>query len=460
MSDPLWREARPNRPYGSEPGVRPRGRDPGTPAGASRTPPAGARTPRRDPGRNEEGMNRAGEVGGGQGDARGSDPRGRDPGWGGRDSGPRGGGGNGWDPGRPDGRGGDPGADAQTRRMPAPRGVRGDGSPPRGVRGDGSPLDKQQGVPGGRPPGSTQPTATRAATTQPRGTRDGAARGPAGPRDSRGRRNSPRSRGRGRLRRWGALQGGLGVCIIVASAAIGAIATMVARSAPGSPLGFFVVAGTVTAALAIRPRAGRMIFPVPVLSYLVAALLSGVVFDRSGSKTVLAIGAAQWIASGFFAMSLATVLAVVITTTRWFLRRRGRPATRDPGWPVPPAGPARTGPTRASTVWPGTAQPGTAQPGTAQPGTAQPGTGRDGTAWPPRGARETSAESGYPAGFAGPGSLRESGEVGGRGAPGGPGGPGVWGAAGPRGTGAGPRGTGPRPGPRPGAEPYNFSSGA
>jgi hypothetical protein len=174
---------------------------------------------------------------------------------------------------------------------------------------------------------------TQAAMTQPRGVPDRAARGPGGPRDSGRRRSAPRPPGRGQPRRWGALQGGLGVCIIVASAAIGAIVTIVTRSAPGFLLGFFVVAGTVAAALAIRPRTGRMIFPVPVLSYLVAALTSGVVFDRSAgsSKTELAIGAAQWIASGFSAMVLATVLAVVIITVRWFLWRRRRPAPRAPG---------------------------------------------------------------------------------------------------------------------------------
>jgi hypothetical protein len=66
---------------------------------------------------------------------------------------------------------------------------------------------------------------------------------------------------------------------------------MVTRSAPGFLLGLFVVAGTLAAALAVRPRTGRMIFPVPVLSYLVAALISGVVFDHSAesSKTALAI---------------------------------------------------------------------------------------------------------------------------------------------------------------------------
>jgi hypothetical protein len=104
---------------------------------------------------------------------------------------------------------------------------------------------------------------------------------------------------------------------------------MVTRSAPGFLLGLFVEAGTVVAALAVRPRAGRMIFPVPVLSYLVGALISGFVFNRSGtSKTALAIGAAQWVANGFFAMALATVLAVAIVAVRWFLWRRSRPPGR------------------------------------------------------------------------------------------------------------------------------------
>ena len=218
--------------------------------------------------------------------------------------------------------------------------------------------------------------------------------------------------GRGRPGRWGALQGGLGVCIIVASAAVGAAATMVTRSVPGVVLGLFVVAGTIAAALAVRPRTGRLILPVPVLSYLVAALISGVVYNRSAdsSKTALAIGAAQWIANGFFAMALATVLAAAIIAVRWYLWRRDRPATRDPDWPA--------------------------------------GAGRDGTGGRPGATWETSAGPGYPEGFAGrrgpknprPGSPRESG----------------W-------SDAGPGSTGPRPGPppgRPGSRPYNFSSGA
>ena len=128
---------------------------------------------------------------------------------------------------------------------------------------------------------------------------------------------------------------------------------MVTRSAPGFLLGLFVEAGTVVAALAVRPRAGRMIFPVPVLSYLVGALISGFVFNRSGtSKTALAIGAAQWVANGFFAMMLATVLAVAIITTRWYLWRRGRPPAREVGrdtdWAAPAPAATRAAPPRRS----------------------------------------------------------------------------------------------------------------
>jgi hypothetical protein len=432
MSDPSWRETRPSRPYGSEPGARPRGRDPAPPPGAPRTPSAGARTPRSDPGSE-------GGRGGRRGDSPGSDPRGRDPGRDGRDSGPRGAGGNGWDPGRSAGRGGDP-PGAPTRRLPAQPGA---GRPPRtrptGAQPTGTqPVGRQPTgtQPVGTQPTGTQPVGTRSAITQPHGVRDGARHGTAGPRVSRGRRNSPPPRGRGR---WGSLQGGLGVCIIVASAALGAIVTMVARSAPGFLLGLFVVVGTVTAALAVRPRAGRMLFPVPILSYLVAALTSGVVFDRAAdsSRTTLAIAAAQWIANGFFAMGLATVLAVVITTARWYRWRRGRPGTRDRGRPSPTTGPTRSGPARSGRARTGPDR--TEEPGDPGPGPGAPGGPR---------ARGDSRARG------GPGAPEDPRARGARGGPEVPGGPGVLADPGARGT--GPR----RPSPRRGSEPYNFSSGA
>jgi hypothetical protein len=238
--------------------------------------------------------------------------------------------------------------------------------------------------------------------TQPGSRRDGAARGAGGPRDARERQYSPRSRWPGR---WGTWQGGLGVCIVVASAAIGAAGTIVTRNAPGILLEILVVAGTVAAALAVRPRAGRLILPVPALAYLLAALVSGVVFDRAAdsSRTELALAAAQWVADGFFAMALATVLAAAITVIRWYVwhrRHLDRPAARDRG---------RTGPGRPT----------------------QAGR-RSRTAW------EAPAESGYPGGYPGqgrPGGAADATEV--------------WGEPGPRGS-----------GPRPGSGPYNFSSGA
>jgi hypothetical protein len=154
------------------------------------------------------------------------------------------------------------------------------------------------------------------------------------------RRKKPEGQpGPGGLGRWGSLQGGLGVFIIVCSTAIGAIATMVTGSAPGFLLGVFVIIGTVAAALAVRPRAGRTILPAPVLCYLVAALLAGVIYDHStgSSQTALAIGAAQWVASGFVAMATATVLAIVLITVRWCLWHRHQPSRKDPDWPPPPA---------------------------------------------------------------------------------------------------------------------------
>jgi hypothetical protein len=172
-------------------------------------------------------------------------------------------------------------------------------------------------------PGATQPQGARRASDG-RGTsrgRGGAGRPPTpeGPRGPRG------------LGRWGSLPGGLGVGIIAASAAVGAIVTAATLTQPGQALSVSVVVGTFVAALAVRPSAGRLIFPAPALFYLMAALAAGIFYDRSASKAQQAVDAAQWIANGFFAMAIATGLAIVLTTVRWFLwHRRSRvPAAPD-----------------------------------------------------------------------------------------------------------------------------------
>jgi hypothetical protein len=136
----------------------------------------------------------------------------------------------------------------------------------------------------------------------------------------------------GSSHRWGSAGGGAGVGIVVASAALGAAATIAMRAQPGRVLGACIVGGTVLAALAVRPRSGRLIFPVPVLSYLIAALIAGIAYNRSSSKTELVIGGAQWVANGFFAMTVATVLAIVLITARWLLGRRYGRASAGGEW--------------------------------------------------------------------------------------------------------------------------------
>lgn len=160
------------------------------------------------------------------------------------------------------------------------------------------------------------------------------------------RADEPRSRAASRRQpsaasqlaaRWGRLPGRFGVLVVIGSAAVGALLTAVTGSAPGIMLGICVVAGTVAGALAVRPRTSYLIIPVPALAYLVAALIAGLIYDRSsdGSRTLLAVNGSQWIASGFVAMAIATGAAIVIMVVRLRLwptsKGRGSAGPRDPG---------------------------------------------------------------------------------------------------------------------------------
>ena len=71
----------------------------------------------------------------------------------------------------------------------------------------------------------------------------------------------------------------------------------------------------------------------PALACVVAATLAGLVSDRAAgaSGTALAVNGAQWIASGFVAMTAATGIAIVITLARWYTSRRGHRDPRRPG---------------------------------------------------------------------------------------------------------------------------------
>jgi hypothetical protein len=152
-------------------------------------------------------------------------------------------------------------------------------------------------------------------------------------------RDDPPRRQQPPPRRWGGLPKGIGVCIIIGFAALGALATAGAKTEPGLLLGLFVVVGTLIAGLAVKPRGVYLIIPAPALSYLVAAVMAGLIHDRTtdGSQTVLAVNGAQWIASGFFAMCIATVLAIVLTLARWPWRDRRR-RREDDDWAPPDDG--------------------------------------------------------------------------------------------------------------------------
>jgi hypothetical protein len=139
----------------------------------------------------------------------------------------------------------------------------------------------------------------------------------------------PRRRARPsrRMPRWpGSLPGSRGVAIVIGSAALGGVLTAASGSVPGILLGIFLVAGTLIAALAVRPPAVYLIIPAPALCYVITALITGLLHDQGAgvSRTALAVSAAQWIASGFLAMTAATVLAIVATAVRWPRTRRGR----------------------------------------------------------------------------------------------------------------------------------------
>jgi len=117
-----------------------------------------------------------------------------------------------------------------------------------------------------------------------------------------------------------------GVTIMIASALLGIIATMVAGGQPGALLGLIVIAGAVAASTAVPPRASYLFIPLPSLTYLVSAMLAGVLGGASAgtSRTALALAALQWLAHGFVWMVAATLAAGIIAGIRLFREVQGR----------------------------------------------------------------------------------------------------------------------------------------
>jgi hypothetical protein len=126
-------------------------------------------------------------------------------------------------------------------------------------------------------------------------------------------------------RLWGTRPGRVGAFTVIAGTVLGALITVISGSEPGWALGVLLVISTAAGALVVTRRAAYLVIPVPILAYTVAAFVTGYIHDRSidTSKTALAVSAVQWIADGFFAMTAATLVAIVIVVGRWLFTGPG-----------------------------------------------------------------------------------------------------------------------------------------
>jgi hypothetical protein len=113
---------------------------------------------------------------------------------------------------------------------------------------------------------------------------------------------------------------------VTVGAGVGAFATIVTASEPGTLLGVALIAGALAGALSVRPAAAYRLVPVPALTGFAAALLAGVVHDRGidTSHTEVAINALGWMSGGFVAMAAASLVALVVAVARfaWHARRQ------------------------------------------------------------------------------------------------------------------------------------------
>jgi len=130
----------------------------------------------------------------------------------------------------------------------------------------------------------------------------------------------------------GRLPGAFAIGIVAGAVAIGALITALAGLGPGPLLGAFLIAGTLAAGTVVRADAAHLIIPAPAPAYAIASILTGLHSDpaAAASHTALALGAVQWIAGGFPAMAIATVLAIAITIAK---RRRPHPRPSRPAQP-------------------------------------------------------------------------------------------------------------------------------
>jgi Domain of unknown function (DUF6542) len=114
------------------------------------------------------------------------------------------------------------------------------------------------------------------------------------------------------------------VLVFTAGALLGIIFTLAVGQEPGGLLGFFIVVGTIVAALGINRGKVYLLFPAPALAFFVAAIVTGKVHDaKLGSSTgALGAGFTQWVAGIFFPAVVATIIALLLGGGRWLLGKQ------------------------------------------------------------------------------------------------------------------------------------------
>jgi hypothetical protein len=186
------------------------------------------------------------------------------------------------------------------------------------ARMNGARPPEARAYPGNRPSPGRQGPRRQGPGRQGPGSRDAAAAGGWPPAPGQPRPVPPLFRWIGRVPTAGAM------VIFFGAAIAGAIGTAASNRDPGFLLGFMIIAGSVIAALCIRRKAVYLLIPLPALTYLVLAFVTGYAHDRAlgTSKTALASDGAQWLGNGFLAIVVATVLVLIIFGARLLASRQ------------------------------------------------------------------------------------------------------------------------------------------
>ena len=144
----------------------------------------------------------------------------------------------------------------------------------------------------------------------------------------------------------GTLRTPAAMLVVAGAALIGIVASLAAGQEPGILLGFFIIVGSLAAVLGIQRGSVYLVFPMPAVTFFVAAIAIGKVHDAKLASSTAGLGAGflQWVAGIFDPAVAATVLVVLVGGARWLLGRQlitgtSRLVTSRPA--APPARPGR-----------------------------------------------------------------------------------------------------------------------